>query len=50
MAAEVEDLLRQAERSGTAAMRSRSRILLKAMEKHGGKDLRRSSLHMFDGG
>jgi hypothetical protein len=44
----VVDLLRQAERSGTPAMRARSRILLKAMEKRGGKEQRRSSLHMFD--
>lgn len=44
----VEDLLRMAERSGTPAMRARSRILLKAMEKAGGKDQKRSSLHMFD--
>lgn len=44
----VTDLLRMAERSGTPAMRARSRILLKAMEKTGGKDQKRSSLHMFD--
>jgi len=44
----VEDLLRMAERSGTPAMRARSRILLKAMEKAGRKDQLRSSLHMFD--
>jgi hypothetical protein len=44
----VEDLLRLAERSGTPAMRARSRILLKAMEKAGRNDQRRSSLHMFD--
>lgn len=44
----VEDLLRMAERSGTPAMRARSRILLKAMEKAGRKDQKRSSLHMFD--
>lgn len=46
--AKVEDLLRMAERSGTPAMRARSRILLKALEKQGKKDMRRSSLHMFD--
>lgn len=46
--AKVEDLLRMAERSGTPAMRARSRILLNALEKQGKKDLRRSSLHMFD--
>jgi len=45
---DVKDLLRMAERSGTPAMRARSRILLKALEKAGQKDLRRSSLHMFD--
>jgi hypothetical protein len=45
---DVVDLLRQAERSGTPAMRARSRILLKALEKRGGKEQRRSSLHMFD--
>ncbi len=44
----VEDLLRMAGRSGTPAMRARSRILLKALEKQGKKDLCRSSLHMFD--
>lgn len=48
LTADVSDLLRMAERSGTPAMRARSRILLKAMEKHGGKDQKRSSLHMFD--
>ena len=48
LAAGVEDLLRMAERSGTPAMRARSRILLKAMEKAGRKDQKRSSLHMFD--
>jgi hypothetical protein len=45
---DVVDLLRQGERSGTPAMRARSRILLKALEKPGGKEQRRSSLHMFD--
>ena len=44
----VEDLLRMAERTGTPAMRARSRILLKALEKPAGKDQKRSSLHMFD--
>ena len=44
----VEDLLRIAERAGTPAMRARSRILLKTLEKPGGKDQKRSSLHMFD--
>ncbi|HKF46564.1 MAG TPA: hypothetical protein VKB38_04350 [Terracidiphilus sp.] len=45
---DVLDRLRMAERSGTAAMRARSRILLKALEKPGGKAKKRSSLHMFD--
>ncbi len=45
---DVMDLLRIAGRSGTAAMRARSRILLKEMEKPGGKRERRGSLHMFD--
>lgn len=44
----VLDRLRMAERSGTPAMRARSRILLKALEKPQGKGLRRSSVHMFD--
>ena len=44
----VVDLLRMAERTGTPAMRARSRILLKAMERAGRKEVRRSSLHMFD--
>lgn len=48
LALDVTDLLRMAERTGTPAMRARSRILLKAMERPGGKDRRRSSLHMFD--
>jgi hypothetical protein len=45
---DVLDLLRMAERTGTPAMRARSRILLKALERQGGKRQRRSSLHMFD--
>jgi len=45
---EVLDLLRVCGRSGTPAMRARSRILLKAMEKRGGKAQNRASLHMFD--
>lgn len=44
----VTDLLRMAERSGTPAMRARSRILLKALETAGWKGQKRSSLHMFD--
>jgi hypothetical protein len=43
----VVDVLRMAGRSGTPAMRARSRILLKQMEKPQGKTLR-ASLHMFD--
>jgi hypothetical protein len=46
--ADVMDLLRVSGRSGTPAMRARSRILLKEMEKPGGKRERRGSLHMFD--
>lgn len=45
---DVIDLLRVAGRSGTPAMRARSRILLKQMAKRGGKTQSRSSLHMFD--
>jgi hypothetical protein len=45
---EVLDLLRVAGRSGTPAMRARSRILLKALERPEGKRQRRGSLHMFD--
>ena len=45
---EVLDLLRMAGRSGTPAMRARSRILLKALERPEGKRQRRGSLHMFD--
>ena len=48
LVADVMDLLRMAERTGTPAMRARSRILLKTLEKPGGKDQKRSSLHMFD--
>jgi len=45
---EVLDLLRVAGRSGTPAMRARSRILLKALERPEGKRQVRGSLHMFD--
>lgn len=45
---EVMDILRVAGRSGTPAMRARSRILLKAFERHPGKAQTRSSVHMFD--
>ena len=45
---EVVDLLRVAGRSGTPAMRARSRILLKALERDQGKRQNRSSVHMFD--
>lgn len=45
---EVLDLLRMAGRSGTPAMRARSRILLKALERPEGKRQQRGSLHMFD--
>jgi hypothetical protein len=44
----VIELLQVAGRSGTAAMRARSRILLKALERHRPKSLKRSSIHMFD--
>jgi len=44
----VLDLLRVAERSGTPAMRARSRILLKALECDRKKRQIRSSIHMFD--
>jgi hypothetical protein len=44
----VLDLLRVAGRSGTPAMRARSRILLKALECKGRKPQTRSSIHMFD--
>jgi hypothetical protein len=45
---DVLDLLRVAGRSGTPAMRARSRILLKALERPEGKRQTRGSLHMFD--
>jgi hypothetical protein len=45
---DVLDMLRMAGRSGTPAMRARSRILLKQMAKPQGKTQKRSSLHMFD--
>lgn len=45
---DVLDLLRVAGRSGTPAMRARSRILLKALECTGKKRQIRSSVHMFD--
>lgn len=45
---EIVDLLRVAGRSGTPAMRARSRILLKALDKGGKKRQNRSSIHMFD--
>jgi len=44
----VLDLLRLAARSGTPAMRARSRILLKAIERDRRKQVKRSSMHMFD--
>lgn len=44
----VLDLLRVAGRSGTPAMRARSRILLKAIERDHQKRQNHSSLHMFD--
>jgi hypothetical protein len=46
LAAAIE-LLQIAGRSGTPAMRARSRILLKGLESKGQKRLNRSSLHMF---
>lgn len=45
---DVLDLLRMAGRSGTPAMRARSRILLKAFECNRRKTQNRSSIHMFD--
>ncbi|HEY2861809.1 MAG TPA: hypothetical protein VGJ21_25640 [Terracidiphilus sp.] len=45
---DVKDLLRVSGRSGTPAMRARSRILLKQMERPEGKRVHRGSLHMFD--
>lgn len=44
----VLDLLRVAGRSGTPAMRARSRILLKEFESHQHKRQNRISMHMFD--
>lgn len=44
----VVERLQVAGRSGTPAMRARSRILLKALECKGQKPLTRSSIHMFD--
>jgi len=44
----VLDLLRVAGRSGTPAMRARSRILLKELESNRTKRQNRSSVHMFD--
>jgi hypothetical protein len=45
---DVLDLLRVAGRSGTPAMRARSRILLKELERKGKKSQSRGSVHMFD--
>jgi hypothetical protein len=45
---EVVDLLRVAGRSGTPAMRARSRILLKRLENPRRKRSARTSLHLFD--
>ena len=45
---DVLDLLRLAGRSGTPAMRARSRILLKSLECQKQKLQTRSSVHMFD--
>jgi hypothetical protein len=45
---DVLDLLRVAGRSGTPAMRARSRILLRAIECDRRKRVKRSSIHMFD--
>jgi hypothetical protein len=44
---EVIELLRMAGRSGTPAMRARSRILLEKIEKPGKERRAQSSLHMF---
>ncbi len=44
----VVDLLRVSGRSGTPAMRARSRILLKRIENPSRKQREESSLHMFD--
>jgi hypothetical protein len=46
--ADVLELLRVAGRSGTPAMRARSRILLKQIECSRHKRQNRSSIHMFD--
>ena len=43
----VVDSLRMAERSGTPAMRARSRILLKELDSNRTKRQNRSSIHMF---
>lgn len=48
MLPEVLDLLRVCGRSGTPAMRARSRILLKALERLEGKRQKQASVHMFD--
>jgi hypothetical protein len=45
---DVLDRLRVAGRSGTPAMRARSRILLKVLESNRQKRQNRSSIHMFD--
>jgi len=45
---DILDLLRMAARSGTPAMRARSRILLKTIECDRRKRVKRSSIHMFD--
>jgi hypothetical protein len=45
---DVLDVLRNASRSGTPAMRARSRILLSTMESDQRKQVKHSSLHMFD--
>jgi hypothetical protein len=45
---DVLDLLRVKGRSGTPAMRARSRILLKELENNRTKRQNRSSIHMFD--
>lgn len=45
---EVLDFLRLVGRSGTPAMRARSRILLEAIERHRIKPRAGASLHMFD--
>ena len=45
---DVLDLLRMAERSGTPAMRARSRILLNKLERGPKRRQNHSSIHMFD--